>query len=95
MKANLEQLLEQALRELEEIKTLPTDFSQRAIIPNDTKMFAQAEVNPAITHYLTADAECQKVYDLLKTKFTTSFQFLHLSTPCHQAFGEFDLGSPL
>lgn len=74
-------------------KTLPTDFSQRAIIPNDTKMFAQAEVTPAITHYLTADAECRKVYDLLAARLTTSFQFLHLGTPCHQAFGELDLSS--
>lgn len=74
-------------------KTLPTDLSQRAIIPNDTKMFAQAEVTPAITHYLTADTECRKVYDLLSARLTTSFQFLNLRTPCHQAFGELDLKS--
>lgn len=71
-------------------KTLPVDFSHRTIIPNDTKMFAQAEVTPTITHYLTADGESRKVYDLLSTRLTTSFQFLHLGTPCHQAFGELD-----
>jgi predicted nucleic acid-binding protein len=76
-------------------KTLPPsdDVSQRTIIPNDTKMFAQAEVMPVITHYLTADRESRKVYDLLSAKHSTSFQYLHLSTPCHQAFGELDFES--
>ncbi|MEY4483442.1 MAG: hypothetical protein RL693_894 [Verrucomicrobiota bacterium] len=76
---------------LESKQKLPTQLSQRTIIPNDTKMFAQADAIPAITHFLTADAECEKVYTLLTAKLTTSFQFLHVATPCHQAFGELDL----
>lgn len=71
--------------------TLPEQLSQRAVIPNDTKMFAQADVTPEITHYLTADGECEKVYQLLKAKVHPHFHFVHLSTPWHQAFGQLDL----
>lgn len=68
-------------------KNLDVTVDQRAIIPNDTKLFAQADVVPAITHYLTADQQCQKVYDLLKPTINPKFQFTHLSTPWHQTFG--------
>lgn len=72
---------------------LPVEITQRAIIPNDTKMFAQAEVNPGITHYLTADEQCEGVYQLLAKTKPLSFQILPLKTPHHQVFGELDLGS--
>lgn len=72
-------------------KSMPQQFDQRAIIANDTKMFAQADVIPEITHYITADRECEKVYQLLKTTRAPGFHFTHLSTPWHQAFGQLDL----
>jgi predicted nucleic acid-binding protein len=71
--------------------TPPQEITQRTIIPNDTKMFAQADVTSDISHYLTADSGCEKVYQLLKAKVQPRFQFVHLSTPCHQAFGELDI----
>jgi len=66
--------------------------AQRVGVLCDTKMFAQAEVNPAITHYLTADERCEGVYQLLAKTKSLSFQILPLSTPHHRAFGELDLG---
>ncbi len=72
-------------------KNLPVQLDQRAVIANDTKLFAQADVVPAITHYLTADRECEKVFTLLKSVVTPTFQFAHLSTPWHQAFGHLNL----
>jgi hypothetical protein len=72
-------------------KTLPMQLDQRAIIANDTKLFAQADVLPSITHYLTADRECEKVYTLLKSVHPLRFQFAHLSIPWHQTFGQLDL----
>lgn len=72
-------------------KSLPVEFDQRAVIANDTKLFAQADVVPSITHYLTADRECQKVYGLLKSVLTPQFQFVHLSTSWHQTFGVLNL----
>lgn len=72
-------------------KTLPVPLDQRAIIASDTKLFAQADVQPSITHYLTADRECEKVYTLLKSVVPPRFQFAHLSIPWHQTFGHLDL----
>ena len=65
-------------------------LEQRAVIPNDTKMFAQADVTPEITHYLTADQQCEKDYTLLRSAMAPHFQFAHLSTPWHRTFGELD-----
>ena len=48
-------------------------------------------VTPEVTHYLTADSECEKVYQLLKAKEHPRFQFVHLSTSWHQAFGQLDI----
>lgn len=72
-------------------RSMPQQFDQRAVIANDTKMFAQADVTPEITHYLTADRECEKVYQLLKATRAPGFHFTHLSVPWHQAFGQLDL----
>lgn len=72
-------------------KNLPVQLDQRAVIANDTKLFAQADVVPAITHYLTADRECGKVFNLLKSAVTPAFEFVHLSTPWHQTFGHLNL----
>lgn len=72
-------------------KDMPVQLDQRAVIANDTKLFAQADVVNAITHYLTADRECEKVFTLLKSVVTPKFQFAHLSTPWHQTFGHLNL----
>lgn len=37
----------------------------RVIIPNDTKMFAQASVDSEVFAFVSADAEAKKIYDLL------------------------------
>lgn len=38
----------------------------RAVVPNDTKMFAQASSEPDIQSFVSADSEAKKVYDLLE-----------------------------
>lgn len=58
----------------------------------EKKMFAQAEVTTAITHYLTADQKCEVVYRLVHASTPLRFQILSLRIPHHQAFGELDLG---
>ena len=37
----------------------------RVVVPNDTKMFAQASSEPDIQSFVSADSEARKVYDLL------------------------------
>lgn len=71
---------------------IPSEITQRVIIPNDTKMFAQADVTTAITHYLTADRKCEVVYRLVQQSVAVRFHILSLQAPCHQAFGELNLG---
>lgn len=43
----------------------------RNIIPNDTKLFAQADTEKTIEFYLSSDKESYKIYDLLKSKGAT------------------------
>lgn len=38
----------------------------KAIIPNDTKMFAQASAEPDVYAFVSADTEARKVFDLLE-----------------------------
>lgn len=47
----------------------------RVIIPNDTKMFAQASVEPEIFAFVSADAEAKKVYKLLEKP---NFEFINI-----------------
>ncbi len=66
-------------------------IQQRNIIPNDSKLFAQADVEKSIDYYLTADTESFKVYQLLKTHSAPKFNFLDLNNPYSQSFGVLDL----
>lgn len=64
-------------------------IAPRAIVPNDTKMFAQAHVEEDIRYYATSDVECKKVYDLIKQGGgALSFQFIDITTPYDVFFGE-------
>ena len=66
-------------------------IAPRAVVPNDTKMFAQADVEPDINFYGTADVECKKVYDMIKTsEGKLSFKFIDITIPYNAFFGELD-----
>lgn len=66
-------------------------IAPRAVVPNDTKMFAQADVEPDITFYGTADVECKKVYDMIKTsEGKLSFDFIDITIPYTTFFGLLD-----
>lgn len=62
--------------------------SPRAVVPNDTKMFAQADVTEDIIYFCSADSESVKVYELLKTRIKVDFQFIDIrSQTCNETFG--------
>lgn len=64
-------------------------ITPRTVVPNDTKMFAQADVEPDVNFYGTADVECKKVYDMIKAaESSLSFRFIDITIPYHQFFGE-------
>lgn len=65
--------------------------NDRKIIPNDTKLFAQADCEKTVEFYLSSDTESLKVYNAIKDKTNPKFQFIDLNTPHHQTFGILDL----
>ena len=65
--------------------------ASRNIIPNDTKLFAQADCEKSIGLYLSSDTESLKIYNLLKKETNLNFQFIDLNTPHHETFGLLDL----
>jgi len=66
-------------------------LKERKIIPNDTKLFAQADCEKAIEFYLSSDTESHKIFNLLKRETTPGFQFIDLNTPFNETFGLLDL----
>lgn len=68
------------------------DLTNRTIIPNDTKLFAQADVETTVQYYVSSDTESQKVYGVLRTQNAApKFEFLDLRVPPSETFGLLDL----
>lgn len=61
---------------------------ERKIIPNDTKLFAQADVDSSVEFYLSSDTESQKIYELPKTKGNINFKFLDLHNTYLESFSK-------
>jgi len=66
-------------------------LNERNIIPNDTKLFAQADSEKFVEFYLSSDTESLKIYNLLKKEASPEFQFIDLNISYHQTFGLLDL----
>lgn len=64
---------------------------ERNIIPNDTKLFATADVEKSVDFYLSADTESFKIYNLLKEQLNPRFQFIDLHVPFGETFGVLNL----
>jgi hypothetical protein len=62
-------------------------FVNRLIIPNDTKIFAQADTESDIDAFLSADGESLKIYELIKRYSSPQFKFIDLNTPHHETYG--------
>ncbi len=67
-------------------------LNERNIIPNDTKLFAQADCEKSVEYYLSSDKESIKIYNLLRQETALGFQFIDLNIPCNETFGLLDLG---
>lgn len=67
------------------------NLSDRKIIPNDTKLFAQADVEAHINKFATSDEECIKIYHLLKAETGLKFEIINIRRPYHETFGMLDL----
>ena len=61
--------------------------NSRNIIPNDTKLFAQADCEKTIGIYLSSDTGSLKVFNLIKQETEPKFQFVDLNVPYNETFG--------
>lgn len=67
-------------------------LAERNIIPNDSKLFSQADVETSIIYYLSSDTESIKIYNLLKDEGQKpNFNFIDLNIPPNEYFGYLDL----
>ncbi len=66
-------------------------LNERNIIPNDTKLFAQADIEKNVDFYLSSDTVSFKIYALLTREINPKFQFIDLNIPYNQTFGILDL----
>ena len=64
---------------------------ERNIIPNDTKLFAQADCEKTVDFYLSSDSESLKIYKLLKQETNPKFHFIDLNAHYNETFGILDL----
>lgn len=74
-----------------ERKSDSTSLRPRAIIPNDSKLFAQADVDNSITHFVTSDARSQITHKILKSKVIPRFEIIDISISYNQTFGILNL----
>ncbi|MFM7429959.1 MAG: hypothetical protein ACKO1F_08680, partial [Flammeovirgaceae bacterium] len=66
-------------------------LNERHIIPNDTKLFAQADIEKPVEFYLSSDSESLKIYRLIQSYASPKFQFIDLNTPHNETFGILNL----
>ncbi len=66
------------------------DIDNRLIIPNDAKLFAQANVEQ-VSYFVTSDIKAAKLIDMIKIDNPVCFQHIDISTPYGSRFGELPL----
>lgn len=75
----------------EENKINTKKLSPRAIIPNDSKLFAQADIDITTTHFVTSDIRSKNTYTALKSRIHPKFEIIDISTPYNVTYGLLDL----
>jgi len=64
--------------------------SPRDIIPNDAKLFAQADLDESITDFVTSDHRSKGTYRQLKKRIKPKFEIIDISTSHYKTFGMLD-----
>ena len=63
----------------------------RAIIPNDSKLFAQADLDKTIIYFVTSDMRSKRTLDLLRKRINPKFDIISIDVPFSETFGILDL----
>ncbi|PKG42804.1 hypothetical protein [Psychroflexus sp. MES1-P1E] len=66
-------------------------LSPRAIIPNDSKLFAQSDLDKTISHFVTSDVRSKNTLALLKKGTNPKFDIISIDVPYTETFGILDL----
>lgn len=74
----------------EENKINKDKLYPRAIIPNDSKLFAQADLDQTITYFITSDSRSRNTYLTLKKRMRPKFEIIDISIPHSEVFGVLD-----
>ncbi len=63
----------------------------RAIIPNDSKLFAQADLDKSVQYFVTSDARSQATYKSLNEILRPKFRIIDIAEPYGYFFGALNL----
>lgn len=74
-----------------EKKESAEQLEPRIIIPNDSKLFAQADLDESIQYFVTSDKRSLKTLSMLKTKQNPNFDIIDIHTSYNDTFGVLDL----
>ncbi|MBV7270174.1 hypothetical protein [Winogradskyella luteola] len=66
-------------------------LTPRAIIPNDSKLFAQADLDKSVTYFVTSDIRSKNTLALLKKGTNPKFEIISIDIPFTETFGILDL----
>lgn len=75
----------------EEKNIVKDDIHPRAIIPNDSKLFAQSDCDKTILYFVTSDSRSLKTHKMLSNKIKPHFDIIDINIPYNQKFGILDL----
>ena len=75
----------------EENKLSKEKLEPRAIIPNDSKLFAQADLDKTITYFVTSDSRSKNTLATLKKQIDPKFDIIDIASPYNETFGILDL----
>jgi hypothetical protein len=67
------------------------ELRERLLIPNDTKLFSQADSEDYIDYYLSSDTESLKIFNVLNSSLKLNFKFINLNKKHTEEFGLLDL----
>lgn len=62
-------------------------FLPRTIIPNDTKLFSLADLDPTVVQFVTSDKECRKVFDTIKSHIAIKFEIIDIHNSFSESYG--------
>lgn len=64
------------------------DKSERLLIPNDSKLLAQADLDPAIKYFVTSDVKAKNTISIINSECGARVQHLDIHTPVSVTFSE-------